>query len=128
MVAHRFLRSFLLSGLLFALLLWQPVSLMLLRILREQIYPGQLLLVVALVSAMLFLGKTLLQQIGLAVLAGLVLGWFWLTREEGVWNFPALVVLIGAALWRAYKTSTLRRNRHRSGGVDDGLCGGADLL
>jgi hypothetical protein len=49
LVAHRFIRSWFLSSLLFALLLWQPVSLStaLLRVLRDRIYFDQLLILLA---------------------------------------------------------------------------------
>ena len=48
-VAHRAHRSFLVSGVLLTLLLWHPISLtsFLLRILRDQISYGQILLVIA---------------------------------------------------------------------------------
>src|SRR5215217_162201 len=49
MIAHRFIGSFLLSGLLFIFLLWHPIALgpFLLRIVRESIYYGQVLIFIA---------------------------------------------------------------------------------
>jgi hypothetical protein len=109
-VLHRFIGSFLLSGLLFTLLLWHPVSLSvhLLRVFREQIYYCQVLLVFAAFVAVFFipLGKSF--RILSAVLCGVVLGWFWLTREEGAWIFPGIALLVAIAGWRAFRTSKVR--------------------
>ena len=107
-IAHRFIQSMLLSGLLFALLLWQPIGLLQVRVLREQIYPGQMLLILA-TSAVALLGAGSLRgRLGFAAAAGLLLGWFWLTREEGAWFAPAACILVLAALWQAYRNRRMR--------------------
>ena len=107
-VAHRFIRSFLLSGIFFTLLLWHPYSLMLLRILREQIYPAQTLLILASSATALYLARSWKHRTFFAALSGLLLGWFWLTREEGVWILPGFAVLVAPAIWWAYRQDTLR--------------------
>ncbi len=103
-VAHRFMRSWLLSALLFTLLLWQPVSLStpLLRVLRDRVYFDQLLILLAAMAWALF-GDGRKGRVVAAFFAGAVLGWFWLTREEGVWILPALGVLAVAASIQAYR-------------------------
>jgi hypothetical protein len=110
LVLHRFMRSFLLSGLLFTLLLWHPASLsvLLLRVIRDEIYYGQMLLILASLVAMLFIPSNASRKILSSVICGLLLGWFWLTREEGAWIVPGIVVLVAAALWAAIRRHRLR--------------------
>jgi hypothetical protein len=105
-VAHRFVRSFLLSGLLFSLLLWHPISLseLLFRVLREQIYYGQVLLILASFAAILFTPIGGSRRHLSSILCGAVLGWFWLTREEGIWILPGIAILVGVAIWNGFRT------------------------
>ena len=102
-VCRRLLGSSLLSAVLFTLLLWHPYwfTYDTLRIIREMIYPAQVLLVMSLVIYTTFIGKTTALRIISAALAGVCLGWFWLTREEGVWIIPGVAILLLAALLRA---------------------------
>lgn len=108
-VAHRFVRSLLLCGVLFTLLLWHPISLSfwLLRTTREQVYCDELLLLLAAVAWTCFCAPNLRQRVLAAAFAGLVPGWFWLTREEGVWILPALAVLFAVAAFRSYREGRL---------------------
>lgn len=110
-VCHRFIKSYLLSALLLALLLWHPVSLSLylLRVIREEIYYAQVLFFLAAAVGALFFAKDLKQRLWFAALAGAVLGWFWLTREEGIWLLPAICVLVGAAWLSSRKLSERRQ-------------------
>lgn len=63
-----------------------------LRVFREPFYTA---LTVALVSAAIALATGGFGRPGpMAVLAGLLGGWFWLTREEGVWLVPCLGLLL----------------------------------
>jgi hypothetical protein len=57
------------------------------------------MLLAALIYA-LFYPSALGRRCVCAALAGAVLGWFWLTREEGIWIFPAIVLLLGIAAFR----------------------------
>ena len=79
----------LLSGLLFALLLWHPVLLSahLLRVLREEIYSGQALLILAAFVTILFIPLGKWRRILFSVLCGAILGWFWLTPGRGYLDY-----------------------------------------
>ena len=87
---------------LYALLLWNPMSFdagNLSRLMRQNIYTPLGLLVIA-GLALLFARRreSWRRQAGPAVLAGLALGGFWLTREESVWLLPAVgLLLLGLA-------------------------------
>ncbi|MEA2879160.1 MAG: hypothetical protein QOF14_4356 [Hyphomicrobiales bacterium] len=108
-VAHQFVRSYFLSGVLFVLLLFCPISLSshVTRVIREQIYGTQVLLVLAALLAALFypVGR---KPYFHAALAGLAFGWFWLTREEGVWVLPAIVLLLAVGALNAFGMHRLR--------------------
>ncbi len=108
-VAHRFIRSLFLSGLLFTLLLWQPVSLTsdLLHVRRERLYFDQLLVFLAAFAWALFGARYVGQRLLFAALGGASFGWFWLTREEGVAVTPGLAILLGAAAIQSYREKRL---------------------
>jgi hypothetical protein len=110
-ICHRFIKSYLLSGLFLALLLWHPValSIYLLRVYRESIYYAEVLFFLAAAVGALFFATGTKQKLWYAALAGVVLGWLWLTREEGVWILPALTILVGAAALRAYRDRQTRQ-------------------
>lgn len=110
-VAHRFVRSLLLSGLLLALLLWHPISMTvpLLRVAREQIFYGQILVLLAALLCALFYPSENKRRNLFAALGGAVFGWFWLTREEGVWIIPALALLLAVAAFRAFREQRIRQ-------------------
>ena len=109
-IAHRFVKSYLISGLLLALLLGQlvPTTVYFDRILREQITGSQLLFFFAVAAGALFCVREKKGRLLFAALTGFFLGWFWLTREEGVWILPAAILLIGAAIYRGYRSRRLR--------------------
>lgn len=70
------------------------------RVFRDQIYWAQVLLVVSLFSvAFLDASITRKFRLTLAGIAGFVLGWTWLTREEGIWLLPGLITLVGCAVF-----------------------------
>lgn len=100
-ICSRFIRSQILSALLFVLLLWQPYSLIQVGILRDNIYPAQVLLFLGAFSYTLFIGKTPAQKFLGSVSSGALLGWIWLTREEGEWLLPGMFVLVVVAAWRS---------------------------
>jgi hypothetical protein len=79
-------------------LLWDPASFLgqNLRILRDTIYYGQMLVAFGLLAHAL-LGR----NIGVGLIAGLFLGWVWLTREEGLWPIPGLAILAAGGFYRA---------------------------
>ncbi|QTL03817.1 hypothetical protein J5J86_00050 [Aquabacter sp. L1I39] len=81
------------------LLLFHPQVFSTVRILRESIYPSQILLFVGL---MLLSFRSRWRLTGFLA-AGFAFGWTWITREEGIWMLPGLVVLLAvlARNWRA---------------------------
>src|SRR5207253_626145 len=42
------------------------------------------------------------------ILSGLLLGWIWLTREEGIWLLPGIAVLAGGAAIGAFHSKKLK--------------------
>lgn len=86
-------RSYLLTSAFFVLPLFYPKVLEPARILRDSIYMSQTVLVLA-VFAYCFFVAVGRRRVVSAVFAGLLLGWFWLTRDEGVWILPGLAVMI----------------------------------
>ena len=109
-IAQRFVKSYLISGLLLALLLGQllPTTVYFDRILREQITGSQLLFLFAAAGGALFSAREKKWRLLFAALTGFFLGWLWLTREEGVWILPGAMVLIGAAIYRGHRMRRLR--------------------
>jgi len=105
-LCHRWMRSYLLAAILFTLLLWDPASFLgqNLRILRDTIYYGQVLIAFGLLAHAL-----LKLHPGAAAIGGLVLGWTWLTREEGAWLAPGLAVLAASGLFGAISDRALLR-------------------
>ena len=108
-VAHRFIRSLFLSGLLFTLLLWQPVSLasQLLLVRRDRLYFDQFLIFLAAFAWAFFGARYVGHGLLFAALGGAILGWFWLTREEGMAVMPGLAILLGAAAIQSYREKRL---------------------
>ena len=108
-VAHKFIRSVLLSGVLFTLLLWHPsaLSFTLLRVARDRIYFDELLILVASLAFVLFAPGNAKRRVLFAVLSGVALGWFWLTREEGVWILPALGLMAAVGAFQAHRKQQL---------------------
>ncbi len=84
----------------YALLLWNPMSFdgaFLSRVLRQQVStPLALMILAGLVALVARREQPFRRLVPWAVLAGIAFGLFWVTREEGVWIVPG-VVLLGAA-------------------------------
>lgn len=76
------------------------------RVVREGLYISQALMLVTLGIRCFALHETatpakqLREQLVPLVLLGVLAGWFWLTREEGIWLVPAMTVLVGYWLLR----------------------------
>ncbi len=77
------------------LLLLHPQSFSIGPILREAIYPAQVLLGIGL---LLLSFRSRWQILGFTA-AGFVLGWAWITREEGLWLVAGLAVLVPTLAW-----------------------------
>ncbi len=90
--------SFWLPLAVFLLLLWHPKVLEPARILRDNIYMSQSILLVALFSYCLFVAERR-RQLWWGAVTGILLGWFWLTRDEGIWLIPGLAVLVCFAIF-----------------------------
>jgi hypothetical protein len=101
-----------LRAVLFAVLLWNPMtytSVQAMRVVREGIYPALGILVTACAVALLGraerpLGRVLPWAVGL----GLALGAFWLTREEGPWILPLVVPVVALAAFRGRRPAGRR--------------------
>jgi hypothetical protein len=102
LVRHRASSNYLAVA-LFGLLAFNPVlwNVELARVIREGLYISLSLAVVALSVLIAFptqdgdhYGRRIFQGFSL----GLVGGAFWLTREEGIWILPALMVVVAVAL------------------------------
>jgi hypothetical protein len=92
----------------FALLVWQPMSYYLDRgggnLLRQNLYtPLTLLIFAGLVALHTRREARFVVQLGWAALLGLSLGWLWLTREEGVWIIPSVVLLVAVTLYFVWR-------------------------
>jgi hypothetical protein len=100
-ICRQFVRSYLMAAVLVLLLIWEPVTYTtpeLLRILRDEMYSDQILIVVGAMTWAFFGASAAKDRILYAGFSGAVLGWLWLTREESVWVLPALLLLALAAL------------------------------
>ncbi|HEV2350762.1 MAG TPA: hypothetical protein VG028_13050 [Terriglobia bacterium] len=88
--------------LLYLFLLFNPMSYDVettTRLQRDSFYSSLTLLVVACSIALLLrLNRTLRVTAGWSVALGISLSGFWLTREEGPWIAPQLMIILGAAL------------------------------
>jgi len=119
-IVTRMARSRWLGLMLFATLAFNPVLWheQLARVIREGLYGSLSLALIALMAGAV-LGhqwgwRFLPRRVALFVAAGLVGGVYWLTREEGVWLAPVLVVLLGAAAFIAW---TRWRSGERAGAL-----------
>ena len=94
---------------IYAFLLWNPMSFeapTMGRVIRQQIYtPLELAALAGLVALYCRREASGRRQWPWAALLGLSFGCFWLTREEGVWLVPSVLLLAGAALFWAFRQS-----------------------
>jgi hypothetical protein len=92
---------------LFVLLLLQP-AVVPTRVVRDGIYHSLFLVVLA-ASLTVALDRRPGVRWAHVVVAGLSLGFLWITREEGIWVVPALL-LLGLLGWRVRRGSSNRRS------------------
>ena len=92
---------------IFIILLFNPISYtdeVMTRIIREGIYPALTLIVIAFAIGVLVRHRQPLRILFLWLTGlGLGLSAFWLTREEGVWIIPSLLIMFGFALYKLWK-------------------------
>src|SRR6185437_4462626 len=98
LVIFRATRSYLGALMVFVLPLLDPNMFEINRTLRDCIYSSQTVLIIAAFAYSLLLAGTRRRRLLSAIVAGALFGWFWLTREEGVWLLPPLIVLIVFAI------------------------------
>lgn len=88
----------------FLMLMPQPFSAEVHRVVRDQIYWSQCLIVLAAFGFGILSAD--LKKKGMIFWGGLgggVLSWAWLTREEGLWLIPGILVVLFLGSWRAYR-------------------------
>jgi hypothetical protein len=102
-------RSGLLGVSCFVLILWHPVFLGT-QAIRDAIYTGQLFLIFACALVAFFIAEKHGARVLWGALTGVALGWFWLTREEGIWILPAAAFLLLVAVARAHSMIASLRN------------------
>lgn len=76
------------------------------RVLRQHIYGPLVLLIFSGLIALYFRRKESVRRLWRwTTLLGLAAGFFYLTREEGVWLFPSIALLAGSCLFMAWRES-----------------------
>lgn len=91
---------------LYALFLFNPMTFsdQMTRVLREGIYPALAVLILAGAAGMLIRHQDKLSRlVPWSVGLGLALSWFWLTREEGVWILPGLLLTVAGTIYIIYR-------------------------
>ncbi|MCK9187971.1 hypothetical protein [Acidithiobacillus sp.] len=91
-VIYRLSTSVWISLFAFLAMLWHP-AIIPVRTLRADITPAQALLILACVLQFSFLSSTFKQGRNWALFGGFVVGWLWITREDGIWIIPGLFLL-----------------------------------
>ncbi len=106
---HRLTASRAVAAVTFLVLVLDPIGFLpeVKRIIAEQIYWGQVLLVFSLAAVLLYAPpRDRAKAMALGGLLGLVLAWTWVTRADGAWLLPGLVLLAAGA--------GLMHRRHRA--------------
>jgi hypothetical protein len=82
-----------------------------LRVVREGIYPAlSIFLLAGAIAIMLRVDDRRARYLSISIATGFLLSAFWLTREEGLWIVPSLLILIIWTLVKSIKQkNTLRR-------------------
>ena len=102
-VKHSFILIF-----IYALVIFSPHLEVITRVVREGIYPALSMLVLAGLIGLYTNRSNKLINFGLwATFLGIVLTALWLTREEGVWIMPSVVLMIAYVLFLTYRTEQL---------------------
>lgn len=116
---------------LYALLLWNPVTFeasSLGRVLRQHVNVPQVMLIFGAFTALYYRRTdSLRRQVPWAVILGLGLAAFWLTREEGIFLLPALALLGAACIGAAWASYEMWRRMLASFGIA-AICFAVPLL
>jgi hypothetical protein len=102
---YRILGSPWLSLFSFLLMQWHPAMIPV-RIIRDDLSAPQALLILACVCHFVFLPSRLRTRLLWGIASGILIGWFWMTREDGIWILPGLAVII---LLQAFRLWPWRR-------------------
>ena len=96
--------------LIYLILLFNPMEYGVLQVLREGIYPALTVLVTAGALGIVFRWDHPLRYLlRWSILLGCSLSAFQLTREEGIWIIPIVLLSAGLPAWRIWKTTMPRR-------------------
>ena len=87
-----------LAAAVYVALLWHPAMLPL-RVTRDSVYGPEIVLVAAALLTITIDCVCGRQRAVASFGAGVLFGWFWLTREEGLWALPGLASLLLGAGW-----------------------------
>lgn len=87
--------------LLLLLMLWHPMTMTWERVIRDNIYAAQTLLVIGCMLHFLFDARSRKASVAWAAMTGWMLAWLWSTREDGVWILPGVAILVLARLLQA---------------------------
>lgn len=98
-----------LALLLFLSMQWHPMALAWDRVLRDNISAAQVMLFLACLIRLLFASDTSRQKTFWALAGGVLLGWFWLTREDGIWVLPGIALLFVGAFLHARRQAGAKR-------------------
>lgn len=80
---------------------WHPAAMSWSRVLRDNIVAAQVLLLLAALVHVMHALRAGKRGWGWAALAGWTLAWLWLTREDGIWVVPGVLLLAMATAWQA---------------------------
>lgn len=90
--------------------LWHPAFYFVGRVIRDPLYSDQTLIVVACFFYILFSIGNQKKIIYWSMATGIIFGWCWLTREEGVWLLPGIGFLV---LFAVVQTSQEKKSLNR---------------
>lgn len=94
--------------LLYLIYLFNPLTII--RVAREGIYPALTVFILAgLMGIYLNRHETGWKRLRWVILSGIALSWFWLTREEGIWLVPSILLLMSYTLFQLYRTLNISK-------------------
>ncbi|WP_202841168.1 hypothetical protein [Luteimonas saliphila] len=99
-----------LSLLLVVAMQWHPAAMTWTRVLRDNLSASQALLVLACVLQAVWVARSPRARLAWASAAGVTLGWFWTTREDGIWMLPGVALLLLAGAGWAWRDRAQRRS------------------
>ncbi len=87
---------------IFVIILFHP-ALFPIQIIRDNIYPALSLIVISGVIRAILAPQPYDNTLRSVIPYGVALAWFWLTREEGIWMVPSIIVLLTLKLMQLKK-------------------------